>query len=212
MRTHLQNGLTVLLGSTLLICASLRGDQLQMQNGDHYAGKILSVTSNTIVFQSDVLGKLTLAREKVTSLDFAAAAPASSNSIPKIPTRVAAMPASPSPNAAVTNADVSAAFRNLGANTNFIQQVRQQVLSGGTPAVNQKYDEMVGGLMSGQMNLKDLRSQAKTAIDQIQKIKRESGLEADASLDSYLAILQNFMNETEPGAASGNFGTNSPQP
>lgn len=218
MRTHLQNGLAVLLSSALLIsAASLRADQLQMQNGDRYAGRILSVTSDTIVFQSDALGKLTLARDKVSMLEFTGAAPAASNSIPRIPAKVAAVPASPSPNGAVTNSDISAALRNLGANTNFIQQVRQQMLSGGTPAVNQKYDEIVAGLMSGQMNLNDLRNQAKAAISQIQQIKRETGPEADASLDTYLAILQNFVNETEsspatatPTGVSGTFGTNSP--
>src|ERR1700744_5404768 len=101
-------GPPILLGSALLISAiSLRADQLQMQNGDRYAGKILSVTSNTIVFQSDVLGKLTLARDKVSQLEFAGvAAPGATNSIPKIPANtIVAAPGVASPNAAVTNAD-----------------------------------------------------------------------------------------------------------
>src|SRR6185437_13084335 len=112
---------------------------------------------------------------------------------------------------------IAGALHNLGANTNFIQQVRQQMLTGTTPAVNQKYDEMVNGLMSGQMNLNDLRNQAKAAIQQIQQIKRETGPEADASLDTYLGILENFVNETEnsptataPGSATGTFSTNAP--
>src|ERR1700761_2581884 len=94
-------GPAILLGSALLISAiSLRADQLQMQNGDRYAGKILSVTSNTIVFQSDVLGKLTLARDKVAMLDFAGATVGASNSVPKIPAKTVTTAPVVSPNAA----------------------------------------------------------------------------------------------------------------
>lgn len=212
MKTHLQNGLAILLGSALSVSTtSLRADQLQMQNGDRYAGKIVSVTSNSIVFQSDVLGKLTLPRNKVSMLEFTATTPVpvrTSNSAPIVRPRMAA--ASGTPNAAMTNGDVSAALRNLGANTNFIQQVRQQMLTGTTPAVNQKYDEMVNSLMTGQMNVNDLRNQAKASIDQLKKLKQQMGPEADASLDTYLTILQNFVNETEPANPAGSFSTNAP--
>jgi len=214
MRTNFQNGLAILFSCSLFIFdTALRADQLTMQNGDVYAGKILSVTSNMIVFQSDVLGKLTLRREKISTLAFSGTI-SGSNSAPTIPAKVAAVPKSP--NVAMTNADIAGTLHNLGANTNFIQQVRRQMLSGTTPDANQKYDEMVNSLMSGQMNLNDLRNQAKTAIQQIQQIKRETGPEADASLDAYLAILQNFVNETEAtpnaasGSASGTFSTNAP--
>jgi hypothetical protein len=34
----------------------LRVDQVQMQNGDRYAGKVVSMTANALVLQSDMLG------------------------------------------------------------------------------------------------------------------------------------------------------------
>jgi hypothetical protein len=190
------------IGILTLASASLRADQLQMQNGDRYAGKILSVTSNSIVLESDVLGKVTLPRNKVSALMFGATA--ATNTAPALPSTFAS--AAPSPNAASTNADLSAALRGLGANTNFIQQVRKQMLAGAEPAANQKYDELVGGLMSGKLDLNDLRNQAKSSIDQINQLKRELGPDAGDSLDSYLSILQNFVNETTPNTA--NFSTN----
>ena len=186
----------------------LRADQLQMQNGDHYNGKILSVTPSSVVLQSDVLGKITLPRNKVSVLTIGEAT--ATNAVPAI----ASAPALPAPSPAIagTNADLAAAFRNLGGNTNFIQQVREQMLAGTSPEANQKYDELVGGLLSGKLNMNDLRNEAKSSIAQINQMKHELGPEADDALDSYLSILESFVNETAseaPAAPPHSFSTNS---
>lgn len=181
-----------------------------MQNGDRYSGRILSLTPDSVVLQSEILGKVTLPRNKVASLVIDNGRATNAAPIPRtVPVAVAA-----SPNAPTTNADLSAALRTLGANTNFIQQVRQQLLAG-SPQAGQKYDELVGGLMSGKVNLNDLRAQAKSSIDQINELKRELGPDAGDSLDSYLDILQSFVNETDgetPAAPAGSSGTNSISP
>src|SRR6058998_2077424 len=44
----------------------LQADQVEMQNGDRYLGKILSLDTNTLVLRSDVLGTVRLPRGKVT--------------------------------------------------------------------------------------------------------------------------------------------------
>ena len=172
---------------------SLFADQLQMQNGDHYTGNVLSVTEDSVVFQSEVLGKVTLPRNKIQSLSFGDAK--ASNATPTVSTPVSA--SVNSPDAATTHANLAAAFRALGANTNFVQQVRQQLLTG-SPQAAQKYDELVSGMMSGKLNLSDLRTQAKSSIDQINQLKHELGPEAGDALDDYLTILQNFVDETTP--------------
>lgn len=172
----------------------LYADQVQMLNGDHYAGKILSLNSNSIVFESDVLGKVTLPREKVTSMNFGANA--ATNAPAPVPSRVVA-----ATNRLVrSNTNIAVALRN-GTNAVAIEQVRQQMLAGTTPEVNQKYDELLGGLMSGKLSVNDIRAQARTAIDQINKIKRETP-QADPMLDAYLEILENFVNEAEPTATT----------
>ena len=201
----------------VLTTLSVRADQLQMVNGDHYAGKILSLNSNSIVFESDVLGKVTLPREKVASMSFGASVTTNASSAPRV--------------VATTNrlvhasTNIAVALRN-GTNTATIEQVRQQMLAGTTPEANQKYDELLGGLMSGKLSVNDIRDQAKTSIVQINKLKQEMGPQADPMLDAYLEVLQNFVNEAEPTpptkpvlpappaglttptAPAGSFGTN----
>lgn len=163
-----------------------------MVNGDHYAGKILSLNSNSIVFQSDVLGKVTLPREKVASMSFGA------QELSKVTTNAPVIPrvVTATNRLVRSSTNIAVALRN-GTNTATIEQVRQQMLTGTTPEVNQKYNETLAGLMSGKLSVDDIRSQAKTAIGQINQIKKETP-QADPMLDAYLEILQNFVNEAEP--------------
>lgn len=212
MRTTTRDPFSLWLVCALMLAAcAVRADQIEMQNGDHYVGHVLSMTSNSIVLQSEMLGKIDVPRGKVLSVTFGAAIPSTPAKVANAPATVLAAPmaAQRTPQASLsgTNADVSAAFRSLGSNTNFVQQVRQQLLAEANPAANQKFDETLDGLMSGKINLNDIRSQAKTSIEEINKLKSELGPQADDALDGYLTILQNFVNETESTPA--NAGKNS---
>ena len=60
-----------------------------------------------------------------------------------------------------SSTNIAAALRN-GTNAATIEQVRQQMLAGADPAANQKYNEMLGGLMSGKLSVNDIRAQART--------------------------------------------------
>lgn len=192
----MRNIFAICIACIFLPITSLHADQLQMQNGDRYAGKIVSVTSNVVVLQSDVLGRIALPREKVAALTFGSVI--TTNATPMAATAPTMPTTSPRVATATNtdNMDLSAAFQNLGANTNFIQQIREQMLTGADPAASQKYDELVSGLMSGKLSINDLRNQARVSIDQINQLKRELGPEAGDELDSYLSILQSFVNET----------------
>ena len=196
MRTKL---LFVSAGIFFLFVAApwLRADQVEMQNGDRYSGRVVSVSADTVTLDSEVLGKINVPRKKVASLVFgtnAAAPKAAAKAAPvSVPTN---LPTAASPAAlAGTNADLSAAFRSLGANTNFIGQIRGQMLAGNTEAAS-NYDAMVSGLMSGTLNLDDLRRQAKSSADQLRALKRDAGPDAGGSLDAYLDALDNFLKET----------------
>jgi hypothetical protein len=191
--------LFLLSGLILLFVAAprLRADLVEMQNGDRYAGKVLSMTADTVILESAVLGKINVPRKQVASLSLgtnAAVQKAAANAAKvSVPTNLPAAASSVS----LTNAngDVSAALRRLGANTNFVVQIRQQMLAG-SPEAAGKYDELVGGLMSGQLSLSDLRNQAKSYADQLREMKRDLGPEADDSIDTYLSVLDNFLQET----------------
>jgi len=188
--------------------AWLRADRVEMQNGDRYFGKVLSVTSDTLVLQSDLLGRLSLPRAKVAFIALGASAPTNFARL--------ALPTNSQPralSAALTNANagLSAAFRELGANTNFIQQIREQFLSAAGPEANKKYDELMNGLMSGKLNMEGLRAEAKSSADQLRALKRELGGDAGESPDVYLDILDSFLKETAAPAGSATNAA-SPQP
>ena len=174
----------------------LRADVVEMQNGDRYSGKVLSLSTDTVVLESDMLGKIKVPRKKVASLSFgtnAAALPAGNVAGISVPTNFPATPASVVPTN--TNLNLAAALRNPGANTNFIQQIRDQMLAG-SPEAASKYDEMVNGLLSGKLNLNDLRREAQSSAEQLRELKRELGPDAGDALDGYLDVLNSFLKES----------------
>ncbi len=168
-----------------------------MQNGDRYSGKVLSLIADNVVFQSEMQGEIKVPRQKVASLAFGTNIVAS----PVAPTaaRVAVSTNLSTSSAltvlANTNADLSAAFRQLGMDTNFVGQIRAQMLAGSPEAAGQ-YDAMVNGLMTGQINMSDLRRQAQSSANQLREPKRDLGPDAGDSLDGYLEVLVQFLKES----------------
>jgi len=184
-----------------LLClplSSSAADLVEMKNGDRYVGKILSMDTNQVVLLSDVLGKITLPREKVANLNLGSVL---TNARPK--TQAAATNLSPA-SVPVTNGttDLAGAFRTLGTNQNALKSIRQQYLLEAGPEANAKFDELLGGVMSGKVSMNDLRNQAKSAADQLRQFKRELGNDAGSELDGYLAILDHFLDETKPNTVS----------
>jgi hypothetical protein len=178
----------------------LRADLVEMQNGDHYAGKVLSLGTNTVLLESEVLGKVTLPRDKVTSITLGSAA-ATNLGPASLRTNVQArrQPAAP----ASANPELSAALRQLSAHTNLVQEVQGQFLSGADPAARNKFNELVGGLLTGKLTVNDIRAEARSAAEQVRTLKKEAGDESGI-LDSYLKILDSFLAETETEGARTN--------
>jgi hypothetical protein len=174
-------------------------DQVEMRNGDRYFGKVLSLDTNTVVLQSEVLGAVRLPRGNVALITLGS--PAGTNVARIGPATNVPSGAS---SLALTNGtvDLAAAFRQLGANTNFIQQVQAQILGAAGPEANYKFNEMLGGLMSGKLTVNDIRAEAKSAADQLKVLKRELGEDAGWALDGYLTILENFLQQTAPSGGS----------
>ncbi|HEX4122966.1 MAG TPA: hypothetical protein VH619_20305 [Verrucomicrobiae bacterium] len=181
------------LAALLLFSAFMvRADQIVLQNGDHFSGTIVSITPDTLVLQNDVLGQIKLPRNKVSGITLGSGAPA-------VPPATATNPAPDlvrqSP-AAATNV-----LQGLGADTNLIQQIRKQFLADAGPQANDKFDELLNGLMSGKMDINGLRVEAKTAADQLRAMKKDMGGEAGQTLDAYLSVLDNFLAQSTPAPA-----------
>jgi hypothetical protein len=179
-----------------------RADVVELQNGDRYNGKVLSVNTNTLILQSEVLGTITLPRGKVSSISLGTMAATNPvRSLPVVPgtTRNSALvktngsPASPS------------SLRELGSQAELVRQVKSQFLGDAGPEANEKFDQLMGGLVSGKLTIADLRVEAKSAADQVRALQKELGPEASGSFDSYLAILDHFISES---ASAGGASTN----
>jgi hypothetical protein len=183
----------LMLALTTVATGHTRADQVVMQNGDRYNGKVLSFSATNVVLQSDVLGVVNLSRGQVTSV---AVGP------------VPATNAAPVIALAKTNSstDLSAAIRQLGTRSNLVNQVRAQFLATTSPEVNQKFDQMLNDLGTGKMSMGDLRAQAKSAAAQLRELEKEAGDDASGSVGLYLTILDSFLAETE--SASVGISTN----
>jgi hypothetical protein len=192
-----------MVGTALWFSATgLRADVLEMQNGDRYSGKVLSIAADTVVLNSEILGKINVPRAKVATLEFGTEASGAQLIAATSSPSPAKSPAAAAPIVVVnTNANLSASFKQLGGDTNFIGQVREQML-GGSPEAAGKFNEMVNGLMSGQMSIDDLRKQAQASAAQLRALQRDMGSQGDETLDGYLKILDAFVNETAPQPAN----------
>ena len=182
----------------LFAACSVRADQLEMVNGDHYFGKIVSLNSNTIVWKSEILGTLTLSRDKVANISLGSSTVASATR-PAARTNLQAKTASLT--SASTNLQGATSLSQLRSNSNLIHQVEAQFLSDADPAAKAKYNELMGGLLTGKLNIGDIRAEAKSASDQIRSLKKETG-DSTGLLDGYLEILDKFVAEAESEASS----------
>lgn len=192
----------VLSVAILLGMRETRADQVHMLNGDQYSGKVTALDSNSVVLQSELLGTLHLPRAKVArvAVDSAPAAPAKTEQNQFLPTAKAAL----------TNADPewNAMLRQLHSHTNLAQQVQSRLLGGENSEASAKFNELLGGLMNGQLNLDDLRAQARSAAEQLRAARKDLGDDAGWAMDSYLTILDHFLKEAGPATSSAQRGTN----
>jgi uncharacterized protein len=202
---------TALLSAALALFAAanpLLADQVELQNGDRYVGHILSLNSNTVVLQSEVLGTLRLPRSKVAVITLGAQALTNSPALPSATN----LPVGPNtPASTKSAATLSPTLRQLGTSTNLIQQIQKRFLGDAGPEANNKFNELLGGLLSGKLTVDDIRAEAKTAADQLRALQRESGEDAGFAASAYLAILDRFLKESTPAGTATNVPAPSPK-
>ena len=189
------------------VCAPLlpvRADVLELTNGDHYSGTIISVTRTNVEFQSEIQGLLKLPRDKIAVITL------HDSSAPK-PRATTVQPVSPAPTLTQSNSPGLLAgqenamleqMRRQGVDPKIVSQVQEQILGKSSPEATQKFNELLNGFMAGKISVDDIRGQARSAIQDIQSAKKELGGEAGEMLDGYLVILQQFLRETDPPASA----------
>ncbi len=206
--------MTRFIGRIILLAALVLGavitsqaDQITMQNGDILNGKVLTMTTNALVLQNDNLGIVTLPRTKVSDITLGIVMGKAATPVISVAKAIAA----PQPNVAQTNSmpDLQAMFRGIHDQSNLVQQVEAQVLgSSASPEAVNKFNELLDGLSTGKIDMNELRAQVQSAASQLQEYKKQMGPDAGEEVDGYLAILNNFLQET----AQPNSATNSPAP
>lgn len=187
-------------------CA-VRADQVEMVNGDRYVGHVLSLGSNTLVVQSEVLGTVRLPRARISTITLESHPAGSATNVSRLTStapRSNNLPTISATTSTNVSPDFSAAMRQLNANSNVIQQVQQQFLAGAGPEAQAKFNDLVGGLLSGKIDVNNLRAQAKSTLEQARSARKELGEEGGMMMDGYLAILDSFLKETEPANAPTN--------
>jgi hypothetical protein len=196
----------ILCALVLLGAAAVRGDQVEMLNGDRYAGQVLSLGNETLVLQSEVLGTLKLPRARISTITLESRAPVHATNTNRVPLMLRSNTVVRASAMASTNAppDFAAALRQLGANSNVMQQVQQQFLSGAGPEAQAKFNDLMGGLLTGKIGVNELRAEAKSTLAQARSVRNEMGDQGGSMLDTYLSILDSFLKETEPAITSTN--------
>ena len=207
------------LTMSLLACAVCapplvaRADVLELTNGDHYTGTIISVTRTNVEFKSEIQGLLKLPRDKVAVMTLQN--PSTAKPMPAVIQPVSSAPTlvqsnSPSLPAGQETAMVEQ-MRKQGVDPKIVSQVQEQILGKSSPEATQKFNELLNGYMTGKISVDDIRNQARNAVQDIQNVKKElGGGEAGEMLDGYLAILQQFLRESDPPASAPS-GVSSPK-
>jgi hypothetical protein len=171
----------------LISCLFVQADTVDCENGDRYNGKVLLVDEQNVKLQNEIAGTLLIPRSKVTTISFRAQkAPAASGGTP-ILTNLSALSPAASP-----EFDAAA-----------VERVQREILGTANPEANQMFQEMVRGLMGGTLDVNDIRSKAKSALEDLKILQKELGDEdAAALLGSYGGILENFLKSTSPSTNS----------
>jgi len=181
---------------------SLRGDTVELDNGDVLNGKVLSLDAKQLRLQSDVLGEIAVRREKVVSIHLG-----------DQPSQRRKQADSPRPSAKPT-ASAASKLPNVPSVDEVLKQLQMEGIDAktmgaiqgkfpllATPEVKEYFNDKVVGLMTGRLGVQDIRKDAIKVRDEIVDLKKDLGPQADA-LNGYLSILETFIRHTDPGAAT----------
>ncbi len=208
-------------GLLLLGCGIFNSfaDSVEMRNGDRYSGTVVSMTTNQVTLQSETLGTVKLPRSQVAGVSIGTTPEPKVASLAP-PQKAAFRSAAAAPSPAATNAlnvELPAMFRQMAGNSNVMNQVKKQFLGDAGPEANAKFDELMNGMMNGSLSVDDIRAQAQATVKQLRSMNTEESQELGGMMETYLGILEKFLNETppsgqQPAAPSANSARSSKSP
>ena len=203
-----------LLMGMAISCVSAWADTVELTNGDLLSGKVSAVSTEQVTLTSEVLGEVKLPRAKVAAIHFGDRKPATVQAAPAVG------PSAPSNKAAVAKAlpaettvdDVLNQLKAGGAGGDVTKMLQKEFPLLGNPEVKAYFDKTVGGLMSGDLKVSDIRQQAIDVRKQVMEFEKDLGPEGMAALRPYLSVLDKFIKDTEHLGGDKEKKDDSPQP
>ena len=182
------------LAALLVISATTaRAEILQLVNGDQYRGTVIGMNASNVVFQSEIQGRVILPRAKIAQIVFREVpAKVATNSAGTNAARPLILSGPPAGSAPAGDA-LTEQMRQQGVDPKIVDQVQQEIFGKGSPAAAAKYNELMGGLMSGRLGVQDIRDEAQRTISQVKALKKDLGDDAGDLLDGYMSILERFV-------------------
>ena len=182
-------------------------DTIELINGDRVQGTVQNLNDSSLQLSSELLGDLSVPRDRIRVIYFGAAPPVVKTS----PPAAAGAASAETPEALIeklTGKSVAPPGGASGGNQEILNQLQKQGLDAGAisevqktfpllavPEVGAHFQKNLSGLMSGSLDIQDIRKQAIEARDMLNDLKQDLGPEA-AALNGYLGILDRFIKET----------------
>jgi hypothetical protein len=206
MQTRVVMGLMIWAAMS---CTVGRADTVELANGDLLSGKVTAVSGEQVLLSSEVLGDVKLPRGKVAAIHFGDRKPALVGN---------AAPTATSNKGVVVKAAVEAPgvedvlnqLKAGAAGGDLSKMLTKEFPLLQSPEVKAYFDKTVGGLMSGELNVSDIRKQALDVRDQVKELEKDLGPEGMAALKPYLSVLEKFIKDTEPKGEKFPASTNRP--
>jgi hypothetical protein len=162
-----------LLLCTFLISAFTMADVVECENGDRYNGKVLLLNEKELRLTNDIQGIITIPRQKILSISLRMGTPAKR---------------------AVGDVQNSLTNGGIQLDPSSVAKVQQQFLSDANPEANELFQQMVQGLMTGKMDVNDVRNKAQGTLEQLRQFQKELGQDEEGELlGSYVNILEAFL-------------------
>jgi hypothetical protein len=194
-----------LLGFLTFASVSL-GDTVQLANGDLVSGQVVSLDAKTLVLKSELLGDVKIDRTKIAAI-LLGDRPAPSARPGPARTSPAAQSTAPAPAqgaaAPKTVDEILKQIQGSGINPKMTKGLEGEFPLLATPEVRQYFDKTLGGLVSGDLSVSDLRQQAIDVRNQVKDLEKELGPEATQALSGYMSILDKFIRESGPKKPAG---------
>lgn len=180
----------LLVPALFLVCAQqAAADSVQLLNGEVLKGKVLLLDDKKVSLESESLGKVTIAREKVATIILGDAKPPALAAEPKV---------GPAPAIPGSVEDAFKQLKGSGANPKDVSELQKLFPELASPEASKYFDETVKGVMSGKKNIQDIRNDAIKARDELKKLTDDLGPDVEAATKPYLNILEKFIRETTP--------------